>query len=250
MSGQAPTLPTPAPIFLDLPDTGFGEILPFGVLPDEAEPGEEDAVLPTSPRQREIAQFNRNRPLIPVAAGAVLLVLAAHIRLLNVRTKPTVVSRKLPPGAYVARALAEARSTRVVVDVDAAVANGGHHRAPPPPSDDVAGLPVWAEFEPVSAMGLFDEYDGNGGNSSNGGNGEQQFERYTADSRPVIVPDPNLAYRPEPVYEPEPAAFEPAPPPVAAPQPQSAPQPVYDHAEHDDDRQWADEPEVFVSPRS
>ncbi len=119
LAGQAPALPAPSPLFLDLPDTGFGETLPFGFLPeDEAEPGEEDAVLPDSPRAREIAQFNRNRPLIPVAAGAILLVLAGHIRLLNVRTRQPAVPKKLPPGAYVARALAEARAAQVSADPD------------------------------------------------------------------------------------------------------------------------------------
>ncbi|HEX7277914.1 MAG TPA: hypothetical protein VF244_11110 [Acidimicrobiales bacterium] len=152
LSGQAPTLPSPGPIFLDLPDTGFGETLPFGALPDEAEPGEEDAVLPPTPRQRQVAEFKANRPLIPVAAGLVLLVLAGHIRLLNVRTK--AAPEKPAPGTYVARALEAARANQIPIDVAAAVANGGHHRAPPP--DDVAALPVWAEFEPVAALGLLD----------------------------------------------------------------------------------------------
>ncbi len=169
LSGQAPTLPTPGPIFLDLPDTGFGETLPFGTLPgdDDIEPGEEDAVLPT-PRARQVAEFKANRPLIPVAAGLILLVMAGHVRLLNVRTK--AAPEKPPPGTYVARALEAARASSGVsiipaapdpisldpipIDVATAVANGGHHRAPA--DDDVAGLPVWAEFEPVSALGLLD----------------------------------------------------------------------------------------------
>jgi len=161
LSGQAPELPAPDPIYLDLPDTGFGELLPFGGLPDEAEPGEEDAVLPGSPQQRAIAQFNRSRPLIPVAAGAILLVLAGHIRLLNVRTKSVAVPEKLPPGTYVARALEAARASRTPVDVAAVVPTvvpiGAHH--PAPPVGDVARLPVWAEFEPASAMGLLDVSD-------------------------------------------------------------------------------------------
>ena len=172
LSGQAPTLPAPGPIFLDLPDTGFGETLPFGTLPgdDDIEPGEEDAVLST-PRARQVAEFRANRPLIPVAAGLILLVMAGHVRLLNVRTK--AAPEKPPPGTYVARALEAARASSGVsiipaapepiahepipIDVAAAVANGGHHRAPA--DDDVAGLPVWAEFEPVSALGLLDAPD-------------------------------------------------------------------------------------------
>ena len=48
---RRPPCPRPAPIFLDLPDTGFGETLPFGTLPgdDDVEPGEEDAVLADAP---------------------------------------------------------------------------------------------------------------------------------------------------------------------------------------------------------
>ena len=163
LSGQAPTLDAPSPIFLDLPDTGFGESLPFGILPDEAEPGEEDAVLPESPRQRQIAEFKRNRPLIPVAAGAILLVLAGHIRLLNVRTKQPAQPKKLPPGTYVARALEAARANSVRIEpvpiepvpiaVATAAAHGRRHRVPPS-GVDVAKLPVWAEFEPASGRGL------------------------------------------------------------------------------------------------
>jgi hypothetical protein len=172
LGGQAPALPSPGPIFLDLPDTGFGETLPFGQLPgdDDIEPGEEDAVPPT-PRARQLADFKRGRPLIPVAGGLILLVMAGHIRLLSVRTK--AVPEKLPPGTYVARALESARAGQATpnvipirplatapsaIDVATAVANGGHHRAPPP-ADDVAGLPVWAEFEPVLALGLLDADD-------------------------------------------------------------------------------------------
>ncbi len=169
LSGQAPTLPSPGPIFLDLPDTGFGETLPFGSFPeDDIEPGEEDAVLPT-PRARQVAEFKRNRPLIPVAAGLILLVMAGHVRLLNVRTK--AVPEKPPPGTYVARALEAARATsgvsvlpspppvpdHLAIGVATAVANGGHQR--PATADDVADLPVWAEFEPVSALGLLDAPD-------------------------------------------------------------------------------------------
>ena len=285
LSGQAPTLGSPAPIFLDLPDTGFGETLPFGSLPaDEAEPGEQDAVLPT-PRQRQVADFKRNRPLIPVAAGAILLVLAGHIRLLNVRTK--AAPEKPPPGTYVARALEAARAssgvsvipsppTAIPKAVATAVANGGHHRAPP--DDDVAGLPVWAEFEPVSALGLLDAPE------------DREFVRpaLPGSTAPPQVPvwaefDPVWALGLLDAPEPRPAAAQPPPPPPTlpptpmpqpqsvaqplpqpqpaappvpvmalvepepffAPEPDSAPRP----AVADPDSEWSSPPEVFVGPR-
>jgi hypothetical protein len=232
LSGQPGSLPTPSPIFLDLPDTGFGETLPFGSLPDEAEPGEEDAVLPTSPRQRAIADFKRNRPLIPVAAGAILLVLAGHIRLLNVRTKEPAPA-KPPPGTYVARALEAARANRIPVDVAAAVANGGHHRAPPGPADDLAELPVWAEFEPVSALGLLDELypepadDDRPFTNGHATDERRQFELFAPDAQvaaaPVaeVVPVPaaDAAWEREP--EPEPA-WEPEPEPAWEPETEAA----------------------------
>ena len=214
LSGQAPTLPTPGPIFLDLPDTGFGDTLPFGTLPgdDDIEPGEEDAVLPT-PRARQVAEFKAGRPLIPVAAGLILLVMAGHVRLLNVRTK--AAPEKPPPGTYVARALEAARASSGVsiipaapdlisldpipIAVATAVANGGHHRAP---DDDVAGLPVWAEFEPVSALGLLDASD------------DHEFARPAVDDIDVPAAAPVLPAVTFPVLR---AAALPVPPAGAAP---------------------------------
>ncbi len=283
LSGQAPTLPTPGPIFLDLPDTGFGETLPFGTLPgDELEPGEEDAVLPT-PRARQVAEFNRNRPLIPVAAGLILLVMAGHIRLLNVRTK--AAPEKPPPGTYVARALEAARATSGVsilpagpdpfpIDVAAAVANGGHHRAPstPPPApkpaadDDVARLPVWAEFEPVSALGLLDAPD------------DGEFARpepppvlatafaVPATITPAAVPvwaefDVASALGLLDAPPPPPPPAPPAPPPAAAaaePEPFFPPEPDFEletvfaavGSDDDDEANWSVSPEIFVGPRA
>ncbi len=200
LSGQAPTLPSPGPIFLDLPDTGFGDTLPFGTFPDEAEPGEEDAVLPTTPRQRQVAEFKRNRPLVPVAAGLILLVMAGHVRLLNVRTK--AAPEKPPPGTYVARALEAARANQaaarqasmpITLDVAAAVANG-HHRAPP--DDDLAGLPVWAEFEPALALGFLDAPD-DADDADDADADDADHDRYG--------PPPELDDVPEPALPPLPA---------------------------------------------
>lgn len=99
LAGQAgPSLPTP-PRVLDLPDTGFNRDLPFGARPpgEELEEGDELA----DPRSLDVgtstSEFvSRGRPLVPVAGGAVLLLLAVHLRLLNKRVKaaPATVGGK------------------------------------------------------------------------------------------------------------------------------------------------------------
>ncbi|MDP8938516.1 MAG: fibronectin type III domain-containing protein [Actinomycetota bacterium] len=77
------------------PDTGFSQTLPFGARPpaEEIEEGEQE------PRSLEVGTttseyVSRGRPLVPVAAGAILLLLAVHLRLLNQRVKavPATVS--------------------------------------------------------------------------------------------------------------------------------------------------------------
>jgi hypothetical protein len=75
----------------EAPDTGFSENLPFGARPPgELEEGEEAA----EPRDFEVVTprtefVSRGRPLVPIAAGAILLLLAVHLRLLNKRVKDT-----------------------------------------------------------------------------------------------------------------------------------------------------------------
>lgn len=84
---QTGTTARPRP--LAVPDTGFSETLPFGALPagGQIEEGEQE------PRTLDVgtttSEFvSRGRPLVPVAAGAILLLLAVHLRLLNQRVKP------------------------------------------------------------------------------------------------------------------------------------------------------------------
>ena len=96
---------------LEMPDTGFSDVLPFGPRP----PGEEMAEEPAEPRTIETTRtefVSRGRPLVPVAGGAILLLLAVHLRLMNKRmaaASPAVVAGRaendlrtadLPYGRY------------------------------------------------------------------------------------------------------------------------------------------------------
>lgn len=81
--------PAPRPLI----DTGFSETLPFGARP----PGEEIEEGEQEPRSLEVGTtttefVTRGRPLVPIAAGAVLLLLAVHLRLLNKRVKAAPAS--------------------------------------------------------------------------------------------------------------------------------------------------------------
>ena len=79
-----PTITVPEP-----PDTGFQGTLPFGARPpgDELEEGEQEAVLPDNGPRSIISRISPGRPLVPVAGGLVLLLLAMHMRVLNHRIK-------------------------------------------------------------------------------------------------------------------------------------------------------------------
>jgi hypothetical protein len=87
-SRAAPKVLTP-PTTPELPDTGFNENLPFGARPpgDDAEPGDEQATPPDDGVISVVEQLRGGRPLVPVAAGLILLLLAMHLRLLNRRVK-------------------------------------------------------------------------------------------------------------------------------------------------------------------
>jgi hypothetical protein len=72
------------------PDTGFQGTLPFGARPpgDDVEEGDAEAVLPDDSSSRSIiSRISPGRPLVPVAGGLVLLLLAMHMRVLNHRIK-------------------------------------------------------------------------------------------------------------------------------------------------------------------
>ncbi len=150
LAGQPGALPSPKPMFIDLPDTGFEGSLPFGQLPGEdmSEPGEEDAI-PATLETRRLQEFNRGRPLIPIAAGAILLLLAAHLRLFNKRLKTDAPRRRSSAAEFIAT-LDASKHAAMELDVEAAVANGGHHRTPS--GTALTSLPEWGQFRGVTLL--------------------------------------------------------------------------------------------------
>ena len=102
---SGPSLPTPTRE-LEVPDGGFSRDLPFGSRPpgEELEEGDAEAEERSLDVGTSTTEFvRRGRPLVPVAGGAVLLLLAMHLRLLNKRVKeaPAAVAGRaasdLPP---------------------------------------------------------------------------------------------------------------------------------------------------------
>ncbi len=151
LAGQPGALPSPKPRFIDLPDTGFEGSLPFGQFPGEdmSEPGEGEEASPATLETRRLEAFNRGRPLIPIAAGAILLLLAAHLRLFNQRLKPDGHHRKSSAAEFIAT-LDASKHARIPLDVEAGVANGGHHRAPSGVA--LTQLPEWGQFRGVTLL--------------------------------------------------------------------------------------------------
>lgn len=90
LSSRAPATPAPPTTLLQPPDLGFQATLPFGARPpgEDLEEGDAEAVLPADRRTSPVVSLDGGRPLVPVAAGLVLLLLAMHLRLLNRRLKP------------------------------------------------------------------------------------------------------------------------------------------------------------------
>ncbi|MEA2843930.1 MAG: hypothetical protein QOJ69_1601 [Actinomycetota bacterium] len=164
LAGQAPALGSPKPIFHDLPDTGYEGSLPFGQLPGEdlSEPGDENA-SPASLETRRLQAFNRGRPLIPIAAGAILLLLAAHLRLFNKRLKGDEPDHGTSAARFIAM-LDASKQTAMPLDVEAAVANGGHHREPS--GAVLADLPEWGSFRGVTLLPAAPSEDEDGGDEA------------------------------------------------------------------------------------
>ncbi len=107
LAAQPPAKPPPPPKVLEAPDTGFSRELPFGAIPDtEEEPGEEEAVIPEDAEEimGEDA-VSQGQPLVPVAAGLILLVIAGHLRLFMSRSRPA-------PGKAPRRAVPEPARAR------------------------------------------------------------------------------------------------------------------------------------------
>ncbi|HJV08447.1 MAG TPA: hypothetical protein VJ653_02170, partial [Acidimicrobiales bacterium] len=106
LSSRATPLTPPVITVPEPPDTGFEGTLPFGARPpslDDIEEGDANAV-PPSGSTSIISRISPGRPLVPVAGGLVLLLLAMHMRVLNRRTKEAAAGGDLPVEAATAAA--------------------------------------------------------------------------------------------------------------------------------------------------
>ncbi len=156
-----PVITVPEP-----PDTGFKGTLPFGARPpgEELEEGDADATPPRDTGGSSIVSLDGGRPLVPVAGGLVLLLIAMHMRLLGKRVKapagagtdlPVVAATPAPaPALTPAPAAPLAPATErdpepVLFDIAAEEDWGaGEDWAPPAPAADPEAEPdlvtVWA----------------------------------------------------------------------------------------------------------
>jgi len=178
------------------PDTGFSGNLPFGAgLPsEELEDGEAEAVPPRDARGSSVVGLDASRPLVPVAAGLVLLLLAMHLRVL-------------------------ARRVKAPEDNDLAVDLAPHTPAGAAPVAPPAG-------DPPPRQGLYDiEAEAPMAPDTDW---EEDWAAQAAEPDPMPVaevePEPVLepVLEPDPEPEPEP---EPEPVPVAVVEPEPAPVP-------------------------
>lgn len=187
---------TIAPITVpEPPDTGFSGSLPFGAaLPsEELEEGEAEAVPPRDARGSSVVRIDAGRPLVPVAAGLVLLLLAMHMRVLGRRVKAPA-------------------------DHDLAVDLAPHTPAAAvpvaPPADDPPPGQDLYDIETETTMAPDTDW-------------EEDWAAQAAEPEPVPVAE--VAPEPEPVPEPEPEPVpvaEVAPEPVREPEPELVAEPV------------------------
>lgn len=100
LAARAGVTPSPPPTILEPPDPGFKGNLPFDAPPpgQDLEEGGAQAVPPSTGRSTPVVGLDSARPLVPVAGGLILLLLAVHLRLLNRRLKP-VAGADLPIAA-------------------------------------------------------------------------------------------------------------------------------------------------------
>jgi hypothetical protein len=174
IASRPPAVTLPSITVPEPPDTGFAGTLPFGARPsgDDVEDGDAEAIRPRDPDGTSIVSLDAGRPLVPVAGGLVLLLLALHIRLLGRRVKapvgtdlPVVAASKRPP----------APAPAVAVAAPAAVAPPDpdpHHELfdfnfepdadLEPDADFVEEIVVeddWASPEPVTLWAPADDFD-------------------------------------------------------------------------------------------
>jgi len=139
------------------PDTGFQGTLPFGARPpgDDLEEGDAEATSPNSGnRDTAIVSIATGRPLVPIAGGLVLLLLAVHMRLLSRRVKaPADADLPVMPAPLRAPAVTTAAITARPAPAKAP-APPPKAPAPPPKVDDaipVADDEAWAPPPPAAA---------------------------------------------------------------------------------------------------
>jgi len=135
LASRAQAAPTPPPTILEPPDPGFKGSLPFDPAAGPAndlEEGNAEAIAPPSTgRSSPVVSLDSARPLVPVAGGLILLLLAVHMRLLNRRLKPAAAgdlpietaafTRDSPPVRLATPAPEQARSEQAVASLAASV---------------------------------------------------------------------------------------------------------------------------------
>ena len=184
LSTRSQPISLPAITVPEPPDTGFQGTLPFGARPpgEDLEEGPEEAVLPDDAPRSIISRISPGRPLVPVAGGLVLLLLAMHMRVLNHRIK-AVPDKDLP-----------------VDDVPAPAPIPTVVRAPAPapaPAPEPQPAPAPARA-PAPAPALYDI--------------DEDWAPVAAEPEPEPEPEPVTAWAPpeiDDIDEPEPEPFDP-----------------------------------------
>ena len=124
----------------DPPDPGFQNTLPFGARPaaDDTEPGDAEAVPPsTTHKVTTFVTRGAGRPLVPIAGGLILLLLAMHMRLLNRRIKQVDGDLPLDPPVTAASKAAAAGPPGPAIVVEPLVAAAPVPAPEPPPETHV-----------------------------------------------------------------------------------------------------------------
>ena len=178
LSSRSAPLTPPVITVPEPPDTGFDGALPFGARPpslDDIEEGEAEAVPPRDSTSI-ISRISPGRPLVPIAGGLVLLMLAMHMRVLNRRIQPVPEGGDLP------------------VERTAAAPPPPAPPAPPPPAPKQQPAP---RPEPAPQTALFDV------------DADEADHEHWAPVPAAPEPQPEPQPQPEPVV----AAHEPEPEP-------------------------------------
>jgi hypothetical protein len=257
------------------PDPGFQGALPFGARPpgDDAEPGDAQAVAPAGRHSSSssIVSSGAGRPLVPIAAGLILLVLAMHMRRLSRALKgapggdlPVDLQVPAEPAVAVAgpgpepdgssagrvrRPRLPARRPAVLAEVAAAP-----EPAPAPQFYDILQEADWAP-----APGPAPEAEVRPEAEAKAEPEQEDMERWAPPAGLVAEPEPEReadepepepeselqAFEPEPELEPELQAFEPEPELEPEPEPELQP---YDPEPEPELQAYEPEPEPEPEP--